>query len=470
MKKLHQFIIRSFLGPFIFTFLIAVFLLLMQFLWKYIDDLVGKGLEWTDISKLLFYASFRFVPMALPIAILLSSIMTFGNLGEKYELIAIKSSGISLKKSMRPLLFVVAFIGIGSFFFSNYIMPYANLKAGTLLYDIRKQKPALNIKAGIFYNGIEGFSIKINHKDENGIDLEGVMIYDHTAKSGNDKVIIAERGKMYLSESQQYFVIQLFDGHSYYEMDTSTKRKNSSNRPHQRNSFKEDILRFDLSGFGMKRSSEEIYKNHYAMMSNRQLVNAIDSINSNTLENRGRLNKQVVGRIQQDSSLLGASRHELPSFDKLSKIQQRKVYAAALNAARSNKSLIENSNRDESYRAGLIAKHQVEWHRKLSLALACLSMFLIGAPLGAIVRKGGFGMPVIISVGFFVVFHVLSTTGEKMIKEGAAGVLEGMWAANALFLPIGFWLVYKATRDASLFDSSYHTENIKKVYRKLLNK
>ena len=268
MKKLHLFIIKSFIGPFIFTFLIAIFLLLMQFLWKYIDDLVGKGLDFIIIAKLLFYAAARFVPMALPISILLSSIMTFGNIAEKNELMAIKSAGVSLRKCMTPLLAFIIVISISSFLFSNYFMPYANLKAGSLLYDIRKQKPALNIKEGMFYNELSGYSIKIDKKLENGIDLEGVMIYDHTSEQGNDKVIVAEKGQMYLSENENYFIISLENGYSYYEMNINKKKEK---RPLQRSQFKQDILRFDMSDFGMKRTSEELYRNHYGMMNNQQL-------------------------------------------------------------------------------------------------------------------------------------------------------------------------------------------------------
>ena len=197
----------------------------MQFLWKYIDDLVGKGLEWTDIAQLLFYASARLVPLALPISVLLSSIMTFGNFAEKYELTAMKSAGISFRKVISSTVFLVILISGCSFLFSNFYMPYANLKAGTLLYDIRKQKPALNIKAGMFYNGLEGFSIKINKKNENGIDLEEIMIYDHNSKEGNNKVILAKKGAMYLSENEQYFIISLEDGHSYYESNLATRNK-----------------------------------------------------------------------------------------------------------------------------------------------------------------------------------------------------------------------------------------------------
>lgn len=437
----------------------------MQFLWKYIDDLVGKGLEWVDIVQLLFYASARLVPLALPISVLLSSIMTFGNLGEKYELVAIKSAGVSLRKSMLPLFVFVLLISAGSFLFSNYAMPYANLKAGTLLYDIRKQKPALNIKEGIFYNGLEGFSIKVDNKAENGIDLEGLMIYDHNSKNGNDKVIIAESGSMYLSENEQYFIIALKDGYSYYEMDASTRKKSrNKKRPHQRSHFKEDILRFDLSGFGMKKSSEDLYRNHYAMMNNKQLTVSIDSIHDKIVTENRNLHTQLNNRIQSDSTLLTK---ETAALKELNKIQLRKAYTYAINAARSNKSLAQNSNGNQRYRNTMLAKHEVEWHRKLTLAFACIVMFMIGAPLGAIIRKGGFGMPVIVSVGFFVAYHVISMTGEKMVKEAGTSALEGMWMANMFLFPIGIWLSYKATKDAQLLDFSYYIEPLKNRIKKL---
>ncbi len=437
----------------------------MQFLWLYIDDLVGKGLPWSDISKLLFYASAQFVPMALPIAVLLSSVMTFGNLGEKYELVAIKSAGVSLRKSMLPLFFFILLVSAGSFLFSNYAKPYANLKAGVLSYDIRKQKPALNIKEGMFYNGLEGFSIKIDHKAENGVDLEGLMIYDHNSKHGNDKVIVAEKGKMYLSENEQYFIIALQNGYSYYEMDASTRRnQKGKKRPHQRSHFKDDILRFDLSGFGLKRSSEDLYRNHYAMMNNNQLSSAIDSIYKKGTVKEIELQKQLRKRMAKDTTLLDSSRNKPPALATLNTNQKRRIYTNAINSARSNKSLTENNNKDLKYRKTLIAKHEVEWHRKLTLAFACIVMFMIGAPLGAIIRKGGFGMPVIVSVGFFVIYHVVSVTGEKMVKEAGTAAYEGMWLANLVLLPIGIWLSYKATTDSSLFDLSYYTSPIKRFF------
>ncbi len=444
MKKLNLFIIKSFIGPFILTFLIAIFLLLMQFLWKYIDDLVGKGLDFLTISKLLFYAAARFVPMALPISVLLSSIMTFGNIAEKNELMAIKSAGISLKKCMKPLLVFIIIISASSFLFSNYFMPYANLKAGSLLYDIRKQKPALNIKEGMFYNELSGYSIKIDNKLENGIDLEGIMIYDHTSEEGNDKVIIAEKGQMYLSENENYFIISLENGYSYYEMNINKK---DENRPLQRSQFKQDIMRFDMSDFGMKRTSEELYRNHYAMMNNAQLTVAIDSI---YLKSNAKLNlfkSNISDKIEIDFQKLESN---FKSKDNMA-YYPSKVYANAISSVKYVKSMLSNTISDQSYYHKIAIKHKVEWHRKWSLAIACIIFFLIGAPLGAIIRKGGFGMPVIISVGFFITYHIVSVTAEKMVKESEISVTEGMWIANLILLPVGLFLSYKANTDSQLF-------------------
>lgn len=441
MKKFSLFFLKSFLGPFLFTFFIAIFLLLMQFLWKYIDDLVGKGLDSIVIAELLFYAAARFVPLALPISILMSSIMTYGNIAEKNELIAIKSAGISLQKCMMPIFILVVFISFFSFLFSNYVMPIANLKAGTLLYDIRKQKPALNIQEGVFYNGIKGFSIKIDKKDENGIDLEKIMIYDHSSKKGNDKVVIAEKGKMYLSENEQYFIISLENGYSYYEMEEDSKQKS---HPLQRSQFKNDILRFDLSDFGTKKSSKNLYRNHYAMMNNTQLDMSIDSIKAKSLAEDQEFFNLANAKSDLDSNLVKKW------VSKKYKSRKVNIYNSAIQSCRQLISNIENNISKNKYNQTIIIKHEVEWHRKLSLAAACIALFLIGAPLGAIIRKGGFGMPVLISVGFFILYHTVSVTGEKMAKEGELSSFEGMWVAIFVLLPIGLFLTYKATKDSTL--------------------
>jgi lipopolysaccharide export system permease protein len=374
----------------------------MQFLWKYIDDLVGKGLEIMVIAKLLFYAAARFVPMALPISVLLSSIMTFGNIAEKSELMAMKSAGVSLRRCMTPLFTLV-----------------------------------------IFNNELSGYSIKIDKKLENGTDLDGIMIYDHNSEKGNDKVIVAEKGKMYLAENEQYFVIALQNGYSYNELDLKKE-----NKPFQRASFKEDILRFDLSDFGMKRSSEDLYRNHYAMMNNKQLLNAIDSIHHKTNLKSAAFIHQISEKNNVDFESL-----EVGYKSKLQNSQTytTKVYSNAISSVKYLQSLLTSHMRDAKYSKEIAIKHEVEWHRKITLAIACIIFFLIGAPLGAIIRKGGFGMPVIISVGFFITYHIISVTSEKMVKEAEIAVMQGMWSANLILLPIGIYLIYKANSDSPLF-------------------
>ena len=230
MKRLHLFLIKSFLWPFIATFFIAVFILLMQFLWKYIDDLVGKGLEINQIAELLFYASARFVPIALPIAMLLSSVMVFGKLGEQYELVALKSAGISFYRLLTPLIIFVLIFSYGSFLFSNYVMPIANLKNGSMIYDIQKKKPALNIKEGVFYNDLEGFSIKVDKKEQDGTLLKDIIIYDHTSGNGNDKVLIARSGKMQITPDEKFLELTLYNGHSYVDIPDIKRKKNNPSK------------------------------------------------------------------------------------------------------------------------------------------------------------------------------------------------------------------------------------------------
>ena len=257
----------------------------MQFLWKWIDDLVGKGLEISEIGELLFFASVRFVPLALPISMLLASVMTFGALGEKSELVAMKSAGMSLRRIMNPLIIFVFFVSIGSFMFSNYVMPIANLKNGSMIYDIQKKKPALNIKEGIFYKDIEGFSLKITKKDADGKILHDIIIYDHSTRDGNSKVIIAKSGIMQLTKDEKFLELILFNGHSYIDIPERGRKKAN---PYRTTHFKEDLIRFDLSSFSTIKNSEKLYKGHYAMLNNKQLQSAIDSLEIKSREKKNK--------------------------------------------------------------------------------------------------------------------------------------------------------------------------------------
>ena len=418
----------------------------MQFLWKYIDDLVGKGLEFTQIAELIFYASARFVPVALPIAMLLSSVMVFGKLGENYELAALKASGISLIRILFPLTIFVIIISYSSFLFSNYVMPIANLKNGSMIYDIQKKKPALNIKEGIFYKDIEGFSIKVTKKDDDGKTLKNIIIYDHTANNGNDKVIIAESGVMQLTKDEQFLELILYNGHSYIDI---AKNNRKSRKPYRTTHFKEDLIRFNLSSFSTMNNSVDLYKGHYAMLSNKQLAIAIDSLNLKFKERKETFKINIVDKYNSKSEM-----DSLVVLDDLSLLKQKRQFDIAINKLKTIKSIVKSNKDDLEYRKIIIIKHKIEWHRKISLAVACLLLFLVGSCMGAIVRKGGFGLPVLISVFFFIIYHVLSIIGEKSAKDLSMQAYEGIWLANIVFSPIALFLLYKAKNDSQLFDFS----------------
>ena len=410
----------------------------MQFLWKYIDDLIGKGLDIGQVSELMIYSIARFVPLALPIAVLISSVMVLGKLGENYELAALQSSGISLISIMKPIFILIVIISISSFLFSNYVMPIANFKGGSLLYDIKKKKPAINIKEGIFYNDIDGFSIKIGSKDD-GI-LNNILIYDHKENLGNKKVISAKSGKMKITDDEKYMELYLYDGNSYIEIENNNKKKKSINR---KISFQKDLIRFDLSSFNMK-NSEMLYKGHYAMLNNKQLSYSIDSLNNKLIDKENLIKVRVTENYKFDKT------NKVDSVISLDKLNNKRINEKAINKLRILKSVSKSNSDDLNYKKTIIAKHKIEWHRKISLAFACIIMFLIGAPLGSIIRKGGFSVPLLISILLFVVYYVISITGEKTAKDLSASPLEGMWISNFVFIPISLILISLALRNSRI--------------------
>ncbi len=441
----------------------------MQFLWKYIDDLVGKGLEWYVVSELLFYASATLVPLALPLAILVSSIMTLGNLAENYELVAAKSAGISLQRILAPLLVVAVLISVLAFYFSNVLLPYTNLKMGSLLYDVRQQKPALYIREGIFYNGIDGYSIKIGKKESDNQTLQNVIIYDHSANRGNVKVVMAKSGKMAMSEDEKFLIINLYEGNSYEEQSAVGVKAN--NEPLLRTKFKSYRIRFDLSTFKLNRTNEDLFKDNYQMMNINQLRSALDTFDVQLAYRKSEINNTLkTYYIGFRDSLFTSSIKIDTSFTEnnyaLLVNDHPGLYENALSSARNIKSYLLSASDELDSRERLISRFSIEWHRKYTLSIACFILFLIGAPLGAIIRKGGIGMPVVVSVVFFLIFHITSIMGEKFAREGVIEAKVGMWIAPVLLLPIGVFLVYKATHDSALFDmdsyKSFFTRFIKK--------
>lgn len=447
-----------------------MFVLLMQFVWKYVDDFVGKGLEWYIIAELMFYVSATIVPMALPLAILLASIMTFGNLAESYELTALKSAGVSLQKIMRPLIILTVFTSVGAFLFSNYVLPLANLKMGSLLYDITHQKPALDIREGVFYNGINDYTIRVNKKDNKKNILYGIMIYDHTQRAGNNKIIVAREGSMALSSDEQFLVLKLKDGYSYEEV---INNNNKGYKPMMRVHFKEEEILMDLSDFKMVRTDEDLFKDNHQMLNLTQLENQVDTLKKDYIIRQ----KGMIEQVKRNVSLMPDQLSYRPSnpdtgrvpakenlLGYLNKTDQQGVVLHAINTARSNKAYLHTTIRDRESISENVNRFYIEWHKKFTLSFACFVLFFIGAPLGAIIRKGGLGMPVVVSVFFFLIFHILSITGEKFAKESVLTPFQGAWMASFVLLPLGIFLTYKATQDSALFDLDAYLSPLKKLF------
>ncbi len=467
MKKLHKYMLWSFLGPFMFTFFIALFILLLQFLWKYVDDLVGKGLAWHVILRLLFYASATFVPLALPLAVLLSSLMTFGNLGEHYELVAAKSAGISLRKLMKPLTVLAVFISLFAFLFSNYVYPVAYLKFGSLLYDVRQKKLAFNIKEGIFNNDLDGYVMRVARKGKDNKTIYDVLIYDHTKHMGNVKVTTAKRGIMELTPNQEKVLFKLYNGYTYQEV--INQKNYRKTRPFEYLKFKSQILSFDLSQLKLNRTNEALFRNHYSMLNVKQLKKAVDSLSKqkvnreklfrkNFLQRIGLKHKNDATNIVQkhikksiDTAAILAIKY--PLINNLRLNGQIHALDVALNNGKRLKSNLTFEKNSTNKKESFIKKYEIVWHQKFRLSIACLIFFFIGAPLGAIIRKGGLGFPVVISVLVFVFYYVITIMSEKAVKTGEWSVFWGMWLSTIIILPIGLFLTYKATTDAPLLDS-----------------
>jgi len=464
-------VLKAFLRPFIVTFFIVMFILLMLFLFKYIDDLIGKGFEWYVILELLVYASATNVAMALPLAILLSSIMTFGSLGENYELVAIKSAGISLQKAMMPLIIVVGMLSLAAFLFSDYWLPKANLKMGSLLYDVRNQKAAFLINEGIFNTSIPGYAIRVQKKDPDQT-LHDVLIYERNTSSGNINVLMAREGQMFTTDDDQLLVLKLKNGKRFEETPGSAGTYNPRQR-FMRTEFKETEQRFDLSGFQMKRTDEELFKSNYAMMNIRQLKFYLDSFNVKGDSNLrsaytdlaqiakvyrlDTLNKKtVVKPMKAYRDVLDL----IPKDRRVQSLQTAKDQIRSVKDVLNRKQLFEMDN--EVRLRGFL----IELNRKFTMAVSCLVLFFIGAPLGAIIRKGGLGLPVVMSVLFFLIYHIISTIGEKSVKEGSLSPFLGMWVAIICLSPLGIFLTYKATVDSVLFDLDIYKRWFKRIFSK----
>lgn len=442
----------------------------MFFLFKWIDDLIGKGFEWYTILELMGYASAANVSMALPLSVLLSSIMTFGTLGENYELVAIKSAGISLQKAMRPLFVVIIILTISSFLFSNYMLPKANLKLNSTLYDIRNKKLAFLIKPGVFNNSIPNYSIRVDAKDDDG-KLRGIMIYDHKGTNGVPKVIIAKEGEMNKTSDGKYLILKLKDGVQYEEQANNSGVYN----PRQvliRSRFKETEPRFDLSSFEMNRTDPNAFGNSTPMLNLKGIVKKRDSLTKQLDTLSSNIEKNFNSNFKQYNIAKGYSKLKVKPI-----VINNLILKSIPNGSR--KSSIESASNTVAVmmqhipnwaprRTDIVAEiifTRIEYQRKFTLAASCILLFFIGAPLGAIIRKGGMGLPVVIAISFFLIYHIITTVAEKSAREGNLNPIIAMWIAVIVLSPLAAFLTYKATVDSALFDVNYYKQLFSKLLR-----
>ncbi len=515
----------------------------MQFLWLKIDDIAGKGLEWHVVAELLLYFSASLVPRALPLAVLLSSIMTFGNLGEYFELTAVKSSGIPLQKFMRPLTVFSVLLTIGAFFYSNHVIPYANLKAYSLLHDIKKQREELKIREGIFYDDIDEYTIKVDKKNEETKLMKGIMIYKNTSE-GNVQTTVADSGYIRMTDDATKLLITLYSGQTYKEISQNNRRKRrnrdaKNEYPFQIHRFQEQNMLLDIKGYNFTRTDESIFKDSYQMLNVYQLENNIDSLKtkynkrafkfSKSLKRNTFSEEKLLQRVQEQRKNKEASKPssqnnpkqttnksksqnhpkkqitnnnkgidsehkskaqqtseekqisktrntELSTFNVQNYLQsfslknRKKSVSYAITEARKNSKRISRKINQFQQARNTIYKNQIEYHKKLTLSVACIIFFFIGAPLGSIIRKGGLGTPLVISVIMFIIYYIISITGENFAEEGAIPAYIGMWISTAIFLPIGIFLTYKATNDSVFMNSDTYIKTIKKVFRIIFKK
>ncbi len=492
MRKLDKLVLLSFWGPFFVTLSVVVFIFLMKVMIFYIDDFVSKDIGLMDYARLFTFFALGTIPKALPLALLLASLMAYGNLGEFFELTAIKGAGVSMIRVMAPLFVMAFFISIVSFFFNDRVAPWANLKAYSLLYDIKTTKATMKIKEGIFYNDLPGYSIKVDKKLPDGKTMLGMVIYKHDPRAyerGNTQIILADSGRMYTINNNSYLVFELFNGNDYQEVvdglsgsRVSYSNVSATNKPQDlakfmRNRFDSYKLVISLSSFGMKRTDEEQFKYHAYMKNITELTQAADSVKRDydaTRQNLVPNSKQYYSYNfkTEDSTYFRTvtpgtwvdSLLAVPLSDSLQKV----VLTTAKNAA---SSLAGFASTNTSYLKTKIKDgntYALEKQQKFAAALSCLILCLIGAPLGAIIKKGGFGVPVLISIVFYILMYVLNIQGEKYVKEGVLSVTIGSWLSNVVLLLFGIYFTGRAKNDSRLFDKDVYLIFIDKWRHRLV--
>lgn len=477
LKKIDSYILKRFFTLFVMTFMIVIFILLMQFLWKHFADLVGKGIGWDILAEFFMYAIATLVPLALPLALLLASLMTFGNLGENFELTAMKSAGISLFRIILPLTIFITLVVVGAFFFSNNVLPVAQKNMYTLLFSIRNKSPELDIPVGEFYSGISGVNLYVRAK-EKGL-LKNMMIYDFSNGFSNASVLVADSGRVQLTSDKKFLLLTLFNGESFENL-RKVQLGDERSIPYKRETFSRKELLFDFDS-DFNRFDESFLEDQHISKNIAELSHSIDSVKEiveyrSTDQVREMIERKYMGRDMNPYINLDVEPEvDLQLFNPDSaflKLSQDEMLRASEDAARRAEGMLDHIRYNNILLGepiSYISRHSIEWHRKFALSFACLIFFFIGAPLGAIIRKGGFGLPVVISVLMFVIYYIIDLTGLKMAREGLWQAYQGMWLSTAILFPVGVFLTYKAAVDATLFNPETYLKFFGIIKRKIYN-
>lgn len=471
LKKLHTLTLRSFLPPFFATLFISVFLLfLVQIVITYLDDFIGKGLKTITLIELFSYAWIAIIPQCIPLAVLLASIMSFGNMAEHYELAAMKSSGLSLIKIMKPLIWLIALLGLLTFLFNNFILPVVQLKSSALLYDIRQKKPAVSIKDGIFYNAIDNYSIRVGSKSPKKDVLYDVYIYNHTAHAGNNIQMYAKTGKITTTADTSAMVLVLRDGNRYE--DVFEKNGSEIKRSLSLLNYKQLQINIPLEDFKMKRTNEELFKNHADLLNVWQIDSVVDSTKRilnrryNTL-----VNQNKNGYFSRTAAFMTANLNYpivtiSQFYDSLNIAETNMAIQNALNIARTNAGNLDHYISMNEGETNEIKEYLIEWHKKIVVCFACFVLFFIGAPLGSIIKKGGLGLPVIVSVLFFLLYYILTEMFNSLALDQKLPPWQASWAPLIIFIPISIFFTYKAINDSVIFDVTGLYTFISKIFKR----
>lgn len=477
-KKLHWFMLKTFLPLFAMTFFIVLFIVLMQFLWRYIDDLVGKGLSIDVIGELFFYAAVSMVPMALPLAILLASLMTFGNLGEKFELTAMKASGISLLRVMAPLIVLIGGVAVGAFFFQNDVLPKAQVKMWTLLFSMRQKSPELEIPENVFYDQIPGFNLYVTKKNRDTGMLHGVTIYDVSGGADNASVITADSALLAFTPDMRYLYLHLYHGEQFENLRDQNQRGSGINTPFRRESFidKQVLIPFDAN---FNRLDEEGMRKQYVGKNIAELRQTMDSV-SRRIDSIGRMETPVL--MRSELSMIAdnrrASEGTFPvkvNFEDVNPLKidtlikglddrrQLEIYNSAASISKRRQEMLVFRAQMMADEKKNLRRHDIELIKKFTLSVACIIFFFIGAPLGAIIRKGGLGTPLVISILLFLIYYIIDNTGYKMARDGRVEVWIGMWLSTFILAPLGVYVTRTAMNDSAVWDKDKYIAFLRRL-------